>query len=49
MAEKLGLSVRGWHRLLRVARTCADLEGSGAIEQNHLLEALRYRRPGVST
>lgn len=42
--EKLGLSARAYHRLLRVARTIADLAGKSAIETRHLLEALTYRR-----
>ncbi|MBE2897305.1 YifB family Mg chelatase-like AAA ATPase [Pasteurellaceae bacterium 20609_3] len=40
---KLGLSVRAYHRILRVARTIADLEGSASIERPHLSEALGYR------
>ena len=38
------LSARGYHRLLRVARTIADLEGSENIGKPHLLEAAMYRR-----
>lgn len=41
--QKLGLSIRAWHRLLRVARTIADLAGDEAIERRHLVEALGYR------
>ena len=40
---KLNLSARGYHRLLRVARTIADLAGSGDIKTPHLSEALSYR------
>lgn len=40
---KLGLSVRAWHRLLKVARTIADIQGSEQITREHLLEALSYR------
>jgi len=41
--EKLGLSARSVHRLLRVARTIADLEGSTAVRPPHLAEAIQYR------
>lgn len=42
--ERLGLSARAYHRVLKVARTLADLAGSQHIEQSHLLEALSYRQ-----
>ena len=42
-AERLGLSARGYHRVIRVARTIADLAGEDAIAQPHVLEALSYR------
>jgi magnesium chelatase family protein len=48
-AESAGLSARGWTRTLRLARTIADLEGSGAVRRVHLAEALIYRRVGVET
>jgi magnesium chelatase family protein len=44
--EKLGISMRGYNRILRVARTIADLEDSENIKQKHLLEAIGYRRMG---
>ncbi len=43
-AEKLKLSARGYHRVLRVARTVADLEGARIISNIHMGEALSYRR-----
>jgi magnesium chelatase family protein len=43
-AERLDLSARGYHRVLRVARTLADLEASEAVRRIHVAEALSYRR-----
>lgn len=43
-AERAGLTARGYHRVLRVARTLADLDGEEQIREGHLAEALAYRR-----
>ncbi|HTK12344.1 MAG TPA: YifB family Mg chelatase-like AAA ATPase [Xanthobacteraceae bacterium] len=42
-AEAMNLSARGYHRVLRVARTIADLDGSETVGRAHLAEALSYR------
>ncbi len=42
-AESLSLSARMYHRIMKIARTIADLEGAEYIEAEHILEALQYR------
>jgi magnesium chelatase family protein len=42
-AESVHLSARGYHRVLRVARTLADLDGAEKVGRLHLAEALSYR------
>jgi magnesium chelatase family protein len=41
--EKLALSARSLHRVIKLSRTLADLDGSKNIQANHILEALQYR------
>ncbi len=43
-AERMRLSARGYHRVLRVARTLADLDASDTIRRLHIAEAVSYRR-----
>jgi magnesium chelatase family protein len=43
-AERLKLSARGYHRVLRVARTLADMDASPGVRRLHVAEALSYRR-----
>jgi magnesium chelatase family protein len=46
---RLMLSARAYHRILRVGRTVADLEGSDTVRSNHVAEAILYRRNEFST
>ena len=45
VAERFGLSARGYHRVLRVARTIADLQGAADVRKPHIAEAVSYRIP----
>ncbi|MFS4580741.1 YifB family Mg chelatase-like AAA ATPase [Phaeobacter sp. C3_T13_0] len=42
-AERFGLTARGYHRVLRVARTIADLEGAPDVRRPHIAEAISFR------
>ena len=42
-ADAMGLSARGYHRVLRVARTLADLDAAATVARMHIAEALSYR------
>ena len=41
--DRLGLSMRGYSKILRMARTIADIDGSESINTDHVAEALMYR------
>ncbi len=43
VAERMGLTARGYHRVLRVARTIADLDGSDRVRKPHIAEAISFR------
>lgn len=42
--DQMRLTARGYHRVLRVARTLADLSGAETLSRPHIAEALSYRR-----
>ena len=46
-AERFGLTARGYHRVLRVARTIADLDASDTVRKPHVAEAISFRVPST--
>ena len=44
MLEKLSLSARSFHRIMRVARTLADLAGDEEVSKTHVMKAIGFRR-----
>lgn len=42
--SRLGLSARAYHRIVKIARTIADLDGASSLTQEHVAEAIQYRR-----
>jgi magnesium chelatase family protein len=47
-SEQLGFSARGYMRILRLARTLADLDGADGVKRRHIAEAVSYRRPDAT-
>ena len=41
--HRLGLSARAYHRVLKIARTIADLDGADSLDTGHVSEAIQYR------
>lgn len=48
VADRFGLTARGYHRVLRVARTIADLAGEPAVRRAHIAEAVSFRVSGLN-
>ncbi len=48
-ADQMKLSARGYHRVLRVSRSLADLEGQDGVNRRHIAEALSYRRLSLAS
>jgi magnesium chelatase family protein len=46
-AERLALSARSYHRIIKLSQTIADLDNSSQIKKSHILEALQYRQKNI--
>lgn len=46
--EKFNMTARGWYKIIKVARTIADIDGSADIKKSHVLEAIGYRNSYIS-
>jgi magnesium chelatase family protein len=46
--DRLGLSARSYHRILRIARTIADMDGEHRLSRQHILQAIQLRRSGLA-
>jgi magnesium chelatase family protein len=49
VSDRLGWSSRSYHRMLRVARTVADLAGEPVVNATHVAEAIQWRRAGATS
>ena len=47
--EKLDITARGYHKLLKVAQTIADLTSGGEVNRQHIAEAIQYRQTEIKS